>query len=103
MHKPMSEAVWRIYHRFGKKNPRFSKSAWTSVLTASKQFERYGRFAVSKGITSYNGNECAEFGDMRRIGSRRDKEGFLICRENNEAVVYASDEDGVLSKLEMMY
>tara|TARA_R110000868_G_scaffold190862_1_gene434856 strand:- start:155963 stop:157018 length:1056 start_codon:yes stop_codon:yes gene_type:complete len=104
LYKPVDEAVWRVYRRYGHKNKAFAKSAWLSMYQSSDQFKALSRFWVAQNVISYNGNTCARFVDLRREGSRRAKEGmFMICKENNGAALYRSDSDGSYALLAMMY
>ena len=104
LYKPLDKAVWRIYRRFGNKDTNFAKRAWISMLNTGSQFSWTTRYAVFKSEIKYNSNRCAMFKDLRFEGSRRDKKGaYLICHENNDAILYLSDASGAFSKLEMMY
>ncbi|MFT7144143.1 MAG: inner membrane protein [Alphaproteobacteria bacterium] len=104
LYKPMDQAVWRVYRRYGHKNKAFSKSAWLSMYKSSDQFKWLSRFWVAQNVISYNGNTCARFVDLRREGSRRAQEAvFMICKENEGATLYRSDSRGRYALLEMIY
>lgn len=104
LYKPVDQAVWRVYRRYGHKDKAFSKSAWLSMYKSSDQFKLLSRFWVAQNVVSYNGNTCARFVDLEHEGSRRAKEAvFMICKENKGATLYRSDSDGRYALLEMIY
>lgn len=104
-YKPLSKAVWRIYRRFGTKDPMFAKRAWISIAQVSDQFVWDARFAVFKTKVMYNSEPCAQFMDVTKLGARSKMRGtYMVCRSNSKgAVLYRSDAEGNFSVFETMY
>jgi inner membrane protein len=104
LYKPMDQAIWRVYRRYGYKNRAFAKSAWVSMYKSSDQFKELSKYWVAKDVILHNGNSCARFIDLRREGSRKSQEHtYMICRENNGAALYRPTKSGDYSLFEMIY
>lgn len=104
LYKPMSKAVWRVYHRFGRGDKVFARSAFVSLYQVSDQFKWLSRHWVASDVIMYNSHKCARFIDLRREGSRQSKNSlYMICKEKGGASLYRPLEDGTYILFEMMY
>jgi len=80
LYKPLDEAVWRIYRRFGKSAATpIARAAWVSHVD-NRVFRWKMRYAVMKDIYQFDGSDCVRFKDLRMEGAKRDYLGtFLLC------------------------
>lgn len=113
-YKPVHEAVWRIYNRFGfdDDNRDFAKAAWRSDI--SKRLGWVSRFAVLKDFVTYDNKRCARFKDLRFEGIQSGNLGeYLICQQpaaeqaenkhDDGWLAYQAADDGTFLMLDPIY
>lgn len=89
LYKPMDEAVWRIYRRFGKSAVTpIARAAWVKHVD-NRVFRWKMRHAVLKDIYSFDGQDCVRFKDLRAEGAKSQHLGtFLLCPPDNKATAW---------------
>ena len=85
LYRPMDEAVWRIYRRFGKSAVSgIARAAWVSHVD-NRVFRWKMRYAVVRDVYEFEGQSCVRFRDLRSDGAKRDYAGtFLLCQPGED-------------------
>ncbi|MBA43891.1 MAG: hypothetical protein CMF62_07810 [Magnetococcales bacterium] len=92
-YKPVHEAVWRIYNRFGYEDSDFAAAAWRSDI--AQRLKWLSRFSVLKDIVTYEDRRCARFKDLRFEGAQMNELGeFLICQQTAAEQANDKHDDG---------
>lgn len=111
-YKPVHEAVWRIYNRFGYEDPEFAAAAWRSNI--SHRLGWASRFAVLKDFVTYDNMRCARFKDLRFEGAQYGNLGeYLLCQQSAASqaehkhddgwIAYQAADDGAFLMLDPIY
>ena len=111
-YKPVHEAVWRIYNRFGYEDTDFVAAAWRSEV--SQRLGWASRFAVLKDIVTYENKRCARFKDLRFEGTQMGDLGeYLVCQQSAAEqaenkhddgwMAYQAADDGSFLRLDPIY
>lgn len=99
LYKPREKAVWRIYNRFGRRNPDFVRAAWLSK--ENSDYRWFSRFAVVQDLVNHDNATCARMKDLRFEGARRGELGqYLICQMRQGWALYQAQPDGAPVRLE---
>lgn len=105
LYKPLDEAVWRIYRRFGKAPiSNIARAAWVSHVD-NRVFRWKMRYTVVRDVVEFEGQDCVRFRDLRAEGAKRDYVGtFLLCPPLEDASdwrFYQANRSGVYKQLEL--
>lgn len=95
LYKPTNMAVWRIYRRFGNRNPKGVELVWQEQ-EKDAAFRWFARYAVFQDLVDYDAKSCTRFKDLRYLAARKDKAGYImVCEGDSErSYVYKSDKSG---------
>lgn len=104
LYKPLGEAVWRIYRRFGKSAvSNIARAAWVSHVD-DHVFRWKMRYTVVRDIYTYNDQSCVRFRDLRSEGAKRDYVGtFLLCPPHEDQKDWGFYQAGRGGKYKQLY